>query len=170
VSIPKLNSMRILEQAKVPYEVLTYPDTLRDASEVAEAIGLPYWMVYKTLVTQAEGSPKPFLVMLPSDQQLDLKKLARSANVKKVRMVKHKEAEELTGLKVGGISGLMLRDKNWTLFLDKAATELEHIVLSAGQRGLQLRVPVVPLLNLLRARLAEVCADEGEGEDDEADT
>lgn len=158
--------MRVLEQAKVPYEVLTYPDTLRDASDVADAIGLPYWMVYKTLVTQADGAPKPFLVMLPSDQHLDLKKLAQAAGVKKVRMAAHKDAEALTGLKVGGISGLMLRDKNWPLFLDKAATELEHIVLSAGQRGIQLRVPVVPLLNLLRARLAEVCAPDGEGEPD----
>ena len=166
MSIPKLNSMRILEQAKVQYEVLTYPDTLRDASEVAEAIGLPYWMVYKTLVVQADGAPKPFLVMLPSDQQLDLKKLATAAGVKKIRMAAHKDAEALTGLKVGGISGLMLRDKNWTLFLDKAASEMEHIVLSAGQRGLQLRVPVVPLLNLLRARLSDISAAEGEGEPD----
>lgn len=167
MSIPKLNSMRILEQAKVPYEVLTYPDTLRDASEVAEAIGVPYWMVYKTLVVQADGAPKPFLVMLASDQHLDLKKLAAAAGVKKIRMAAHKDAEALTGLKVGGISGLMLRDKNWTLFLDKSASELEHIVLSAGQRGLQLRVPVVPLMNLLRARLADLIAAEGEGESGE---
>jgi Cys-tRNA(Pro)/Cys-tRNA(Cys) deacylase len=158
--------MRILEQAKVPYEVLTYPDTIRDASEVAEAIGVPYWMVYKTLVVQADGAPKPFLAMLASDQQLDLKKLAAAAGVKKIRMAAHKDAEALTGLKVGGISGLMLRDKNWMLFLEKSASELEHIVLSAGQRGLQIRVPVVPLMNLLRARLADITAAEGEGEPD----
>ena len=51
-------------------------------------------------------------------------------------------------------------------FTDKAASEMEHIVLSAGQRGLQLRVPVVPLLNLLRARLSDITAAEGEGEPD----
>lgn len=156
--------MRILEQAKIPYEVLHYPDDIRDATEVAEALGLPYWMVYKTLVTQADGVTKPFLVMLPSDEHLDLKKLAQSAGVKKVRMATHKDAETLTGLKVGGISALMLRDKHWTVFLHRAASELEHIVMSAGQRGYQLRVPVVPLLNLLRARLADVCGiADGEG-------
>jgi Cys-tRNA(Pro)/Cys-tRNA(Cys) deacylase len=152
--------MRVLEQHKIQYEVLEYPESIRDASEVAEAIGLPYWMVYKTLVVQAEGQPKPYLAMLASDQHLDLKKLATAAGQKKVRMAAHKDAEALTGLKVGGISALMLRDKNWTMFLDKQAAELEHIVLSAGQRGIQLRVPLVPFMNISRARLAEISTEE----------
>jgi len=75
-------------------------------------------------------------------------------------MAAHKDAEALTGLKVGGISALMLRDKNWTLFLDKQAAELEQIVLSAGQRGIQLRVPLIPFLNISRARLAEISTEE----------
>ncbi|HRF98356.1 MAG TPA: hypothetical protein PLZ51_24275, partial [Aggregatilineales bacterium] len=60
----KLNSMRILEQHKIPYEVLTYPDTIHDAQEVAEVLGVPYFTVYKTLVVQSENptQPKPFLV------------------------------------------------------------------------------------------------------------
>lgn len=152
--------MRVLEQHKIQYEVLEYPDSIRDASEVAEALGLPYWMVYKTLVVQAEGQPKPYLAMLASDQHLDLKKLATAAGHKKVRMAAHKDAEALTGLKVGGISALMLRDKNWTLFLDKQAAELEQIVISAGQRGLQLRVPLIPFMNISRTRLAEISTEE----------
>lgn len=157
----KLNSMRVLEQAKIPYEILEYPDTIKDAEEVAEAIGIPYWMVYKTLVVQAEGQPKPMLAIIASDCQLDLKKLAAAAGVKKARMAAHKDAEALTGLKVGGISPLMLRDKNWTVYIDRHAADLEHIAISAGQRGMQVRVPVVPLLNLLRARLADITTDEG---------
>lgn len=156
----KLNSMRVLEQAKVPYEVLEYPDTIRDASEVAEAIGLPYWMVYKTLVVQAEGQPKPMLALIASERHLDLKKLAALSGNKKVRMAAHKDAEALTGLKVGGISPLMLRDKNWQVYLDAPASEMEHIVLSAGQRGIQLRVPVPPLMSLLRARIGEISTSE----------
>lgn len=156
----KLNSMRVLEQAKIPYEILEYPDTIKDAEEVAEAIGIPYWMVYKTLVVQAEGQPKPMLAVISSERQLDLKKLAAASGVKKIRMAAHKDAETLTGLKVGGISPLMLRDKNWTLYLDRHAADLEHVAISAGQRGMQVRVPVVPLLNLLRARLADITTDE----------
>lgn len=154
--IPKLNSMRLLEQAKIPYEVLTYPDSIRDAEEVADAVGLPYWMVYKTLVVQAEGQPKPLLALISCERQLDLKRLAAVAGHKKVRMAAHKDAEALTGLKVGGISPLMLRDKNWPVFLDSTASEMEHVVLSAGQRGLQIRVPVPPLMTLLRARIGEI--------------
>ena len=157
--VAKLNSMRLLEQFKVPYEVLLYPDSIKDAEEVAEALGLPYFMVYKTLVVQSDDTKpgsKPMLVMLASDRRLDLKKMAVAAGQKKVHMAAHKDAEALTGLKVGGISGLMLRDKNWPVYLDQPATALEHIVFSAGQRGTQLRVPVAPLMTVLRVRLADI--------------
>jgi len=164
----KLNSMRILEQHKIPYEVLTYPDTIHDAEEVAEILGVPYFTVYKTLVVQAENptQPKPYLVMVASENRLDLKKMAVAAGVKKVKMAAHKDAEAMTGLKVGGISALALMQKGWQVYLDQPATQLQHIVISAGQRGTQLRVPVVPLVNLLRVRLAEVSVPK---EDDESE-
>ena len=163
----KLNSMRILEQHKIPYEVLAYPDTVHDAQEVAEILGVPDFMVYKTLVVQSENptQPKPYLVMIASENKLDLKKMALAAGVKKVRMAAHKDAEAMTGLKVGGISALALMQKGWQVYLDQPASQLQHIVMSAGQRGTQLRVPVVPLVNLLRVRLAEISTP---NEDDES--
>lgn len=163
----KLNSMRVLEQHKIPYEALEYPDTIHDAEEVAEVLGIPYHTVFKTLVVQAVDNPqqtKPYLVMVPSERRLDLKKMALAAGVKKVKMAAHKDAESLTGLKVGGISALTLTAKSWQVFLDQSATELQHIVISAGQRGTQLRVPVTPLISLLRVRLADVSSDESEDE------
>jgi Cys-tRNA(Pro)/Cys-tRNA(Cys) deacylase len=152
----KLNTMRLLEQHKIPYEVLTYPDSLRDAEEIAETLGLPPYLVYKTLVVQPEGSEKPLLVMIAADRALDLKKLAAISGHKKVRMAAHKDAEALTGLRVGGISPLALTQKPWAVFLDQPATEHEHIVISAGQRGTQLRIPTMVLVRLARARLADV--------------
>ncbi|MCU0511016.1 MAG: aminoacyl-tRNA deacylase [Anaerolineae bacterium] len=152
----KLNSMRILEQRGIPYEVLEYDDSTRDAEQVAELVGLPAFMVYKTLVVQSVATLRPFLVLIASDRQLDLKRLATAAGEKKVQMASHADAEKWTGLKVGGISPLMLLDKNPTVYLDQPATELQNICLSAGQRGLQLRVPVSPLLNLLRAKIVAV--------------
>jgi Cys-tRNA(Pro)/Cys-tRNA(Cys) deacylase len=153
----KLNSMRVLEQHKIAYEVVPYPDELRDAEQIAEVLGVPPHIVYKTLVAQPDkpGS-KPLLVMLASDRTLDLKKLATAAGEKKVRMAAHKDVESLTGLQVGGISALALTHKNWTVFLDQPASDLEHILISAGQRGLDLRVPTAALISLLRARLADV--------------
>lgn len=164
--VAKLNSMRFLEQYKVPYEALEYPDTLHDAEEVAEALGIPYFMIYKTLVAQPEGADKPILALVASDRRLDLKKLATAAGIKKIRMAKQADAERLTGLKVGGISALALRDKNWPVYLDQPATALEQIVMSAGQRGLQLRVPVVPLVNLLRTRLADISSHPDDQDDE----
>lgn len=151
----KLNSMRLLEQHQVPYEAIAYSDTLRDAEEVAEAIGVPPAMLYKTLVVDA-GSSKPALAVLASNCTLDLKKLATVMGVKKASMAAHKDAESLTGLKVGGISALALTHKNWQVFLDQPAMELEHIIVSAGQRGTQIRVPTSAFIRLVRARVASI--------------
>jgi Cys-tRNA(Pro)/Cys-tRNA(Cys) deacylase len=152
----KLNSMRLLEQQKIPYETVPYPDDLRDAEAIAEVLGVPPFLVYKTLVVQPEVGDKPFLVIIAADRVLDLKKLAAIANQKKVRMAAHKDAEALTGLKVGGISALALTHKNWVVYLDQRASEHEHILVSAGQRGMDIRVPTMAFVRLVRARLADV--------------
>jgi Cys-tRNA(Pro)/Cys-tRNA(Cys) deacylase len=161
----KLNSMRLLEQHKIPYERVEFSDEMRDAEEIAEVLGVPPHMVYKTLVVEPEGSNKPYLVLIAADRRLNLKRLAQAAGVKKVRMAAHKDAEALTGLKVGGISALALTHKNWTVFLDKPATEMQHILVSGGQRGVDLRVPVNALISLIRAHIADV-SDEGSDEDE----
>jgi Cys-tRNA(Pro)/Cys-tRNA(Cys) deacylase len=146
----KLNSMRLLEQHKIPYEIVPYPDDLRDAEVIAEVLGVPPHLVYKTLVVEPDKpGAKPLLVIIASDRSLDLKKLAAVAGEKKVRMAAHKDAEAWTGLKVGGISALALTHKNWTVYLD-------HILVSAGQRGLDLRVPTSAFIRLVRARLADI--------------
>ena len=160
----KLNSMRLLEQHKIPYEVVEFSDELRDAEEIAEVLGIPPYMVYKTLVVEPEGSQKPYLVMIAANRRLNLKRLAQAAGVKKVRMAAHKDAEAMTGLKVGGISALALIHKNWTVFLDKPAAEMQHILVSGGQRGVDLRVPVNALISITRARIADVSDEGSDGE------
>ncbi|MDQ7024717.1 MAG: aminoacyl-tRNA deacylase [Anaerolineae bacterium] len=152
----KLNSMRLLDANNVPYEVLEYDSSIKDAQQVAEMVGMPPFMVYKTLIVQSVKSNMPFIAMIACDCQLDLKRMASAAKEKKVHMAKHSTAEKLTGLQVGGISALMLMDKNWSVYIDQPAMELQNIVISAGQRGLQLRIPVMPLLNLLKAKIAEI--------------
>ncbi len=162
---PKLNSMRLLESHKIPYEVLTYDSSTRDAEIVAEMIGLPPFMVYKTLIVESvPPGPKPMIVMLACDKHLSLKRMATASGEKKVRMATHADAEKLTGLQVGGISALMLTDRNWKVYIDRAASELQNIVISAGQRGLQLRVPTIALLTLLKARIVDVAQDKDDQE------
>ena len=152
----KLNSMRLLEANNIPYEVLEYDASIKDAEQVAESIGLPEFMVYKTLITYSVATEQPMIVMLASETQLDLKKIATASGEKKVKMMKHADAEKATGLQVGGMTALMLMDKNWQVYIDSPATQLQNIVISAGQRGLQLRIPVSPLLTLIKARIADV--------------
>ncbi len=154
--VTKLNSMRLLEQHKIQYEAITYPDNIGDAEEVAEVIGVPVEIVYKTLVVEAIGSSKPILAVIAAHCQLDLKKLAAVMGAKKVSMAAHKDAEKWTGLKVGGISSLALTQKSWAVYLDQPAVNLEHIIMSAGQRGTQLRVPTSAFISLVKARVAEI--------------
>ena len=157
----KLNSMRLLEQHKIPYEVLDYDgENFHDAGEVAEILGVPPHLVYKTLVVEPERGGKPMLAILASNRHLDLKALAAVAGEKKVRMAAHRDAEAQTGLKVGGISALALTHKNWRVFIDQPATRHQHILVSAGQRGKQIRVPVTALIRLVKARIAEISVDE----------
>lgn len=155
----KLNSMRLLEKHNIPYEVTEFPDTERDAEVIADILGVPAFMVYKTLVIEPVGGGKPLLALLAADKHLDLKKLAAASGHKKVGMAAHADAEKLTGLKVGGISALMLTHKNWPVYLDQPATELEHILVSAGQRGLDLRVPTAALIRVVGAKVADISAD-----------
>lgn len=158
----KLNSMRILEQHDIPYEVLHYETGTRDAEEVAELIGVPEFMVYKTLIVQPVAGKDVFITMIASDRQLDLKRFAAAIGEKKVQMASHTDAESLTGLQVGGISALMLMNKNWSVYLDQPAMDLQHIVISAGERGTQLRVPVTPLINFLRAKIIDMSDEKTE--------
>ena len=148
----KTNSMRALETRKIPYEVFTFPPDVHSASGVADFVGLPHNQVYKTLVAlRPEG--KPMLIMIAGDRELDLKRVAKAVGEKKVRMASHKEAEALTGLQVGGISALALLNHPLDVFIDRPATDLSHILVSAGKRGINLRLAVDDLIQVTRARV-----------------
>jgi Cys-tRNA(Pro)/Cys-tRNA(Cys) deacylase len=74
---------------------------------------------------------------------------------KKVRMASHNEAEALTGLQVGGISALALLNRPFDVFIDHPASELPHLLVSAGKRGINLRLAVRDLIRVTRARIIE---------------
>jgi Cys-tRNA(Pro)/Cys-tRNA(Cys) deacylase len=151
----KLKSMRVLDRADVPYEVLTFPESVHSAEGVAEFVGLPASRVYKTLVVERPAGGKPLLVMAPGDRELDLKELAGCLSEKKLQMASHKDAERLTGLQVGGISALALLNRGFEICLDRRALELDDIVVSAGQRGINLRLAVRDLARVTYARLVD---------------
>ncbi len=86
----RTQAMRTLEGKRIPYEVLTYPDDMRDAVEIALLLGVPPAEVFKTLVVlPPEMGKKLLLVMIPAPAQLDLKKLAEVVGTKKLKMATH---------------------------------------------------------------------------------
>lgn len=153
----RTQAMRALEGKRIPYEVLTYPDDMRDAVEIALLLGVSPDEVFKTLVVlPPESGKKPLLVMIPASAQLDLKKLAGAVGTKKLKMGTHREAEQLTGLQVGGISAVALLGKSFSVYMDDSAMRLAHVFVSAGKRGIQLKIAVADLMELTSARVADV--------------
>lgn len=153
----KTNAMRILEAQGIPYEAYYFSEDIHSAQGVAEVVGIPANRVYKTLITvPSQGRGRPILAIVPGDRELDLKALAAAAGDKKVRMASLEEAEDLTGLQVGGISPLALLQKTWSVLLDATAKDHDEILVSAGKRGINLKLAVEDLLVLTEARVASI--------------
>lgn len=151
----KLNSMRILDRAGALYEVLEFSPTIHSAEGVAAFLNVALQHVYKTLVVERVGKSKPVLVMVAADRELDLKKLADALGEKKLVMARHADAERLTGLQVGGISALALLNRGFQICLDRQATELTQIVVSAGKRGINLKLSPSDLLCITGATVVD---------------
>ena len=156
----KTLAMKVLEGRKVTYEVVPYPDNMRDAEEIAGVLGVPADQVFKTLVVLPPGTigkaAKPLLVMIAANRQLSLKKMAQEVGVKKVKMASHQEAEKMTGLQVGGISALALLNKGFVIYLDASAHAYDAVYVSAGQKGLDVKVKVADLIKVTQAKMVDV--------------
>lgn len=146
-------AVRMLEQKRIPHQVFEFDDAIRSAQEVARVTGTPPGQVLKTLVVEQEPPRgKPFLVLMPSPMEIDLKVLARSLGLKKLRMASHRDAEAQTGLKVGGISALALPGKGFPVLIEETAALSGDVLVSAGQRGWDVRLRMADLLELTGAR------------------
>lgn len=155
----KTLAMRLLEGKGIPYEALAYSPDVRDAVVVAGLLGVRPAQVFKTLVvTRDQG--KPLLIMIAADRQLDLKKTAKALGEKKVRLASHAEAEEMTRLQVGGISPLALINRGFDVVLDRSAQTFDTVLLSAGEKGINVRLTVADLVALTHASALDVSSDE----------
>ena len=143
----------MLEQRGIAHEVFEFDVAIRSAELVAAETGMPPHLVYKTLVVEQDPPKgKPYLVMAPADTELDLKALAANLGVKKLRMAAHRDAERYTGLQVGGISALALIGKGFDVLIDERAIEEPQILVSAGVRGMDVRMAVADLIEITGAR------------------
>ena len=155
----KNNVTRLLDSRKVSYiaHQYDYDAGVHSAVEVAEAIGLPPAQVFKTLVVIPDDKKrKPMLVVVPGPETLNLKTLAKAARIKKAKMAAHEQAEALTKLQTGGISPLALINKGFEIYIDQRALAYEKIAVSAGQRGVNIELPVKDLVKITNARPIEL--------------
>jgi Cys-tRNA(Pro)/Cys-tRNA(Cys) deacylase len=154
----KSNVIRMLEAHQVSYQAYTYATDIRSAEDVASVLGIAAYEVYKTLVVLSPRG-KPLLLVIPGPCTVDLKRLARALGERKLRMATQREAEELTGLQVGGISALALLDRGFQVYVDQLAQTHTAFAVSAGQRGMNLRLRVADFMGMTKARFVDASID-----------
>lgn len=154
----KTNAMRVLDARKISYTSFEYDAGIHSGVGVAEVLGAPVDQVFKTLVVLRDRG-RPILAVIPGARELDLKRMAAAAGEKRVRMATQREAEAKTGLLVGGISALALLDKGFDVFLDASAEQWAELYVSAGQRGVNVRLGVADYLAVTKARIAALTPD-----------
>ncbi|MBW8813294.1 MAG: Cys-tRNA(Pro) deacylase [Caulobacterales bacterium] len=145
-----------LDRAGVAYTLASYdydPGGERVGLQAAEALGAPPGEVLKTLMVRADG--KPACVVLASDREVAMKKLAAALGAKSAEMMKPADAERLTGYRVGGVSPFGQKRAVPTV-VDAPAAALTAAFVNAGQRGLQARLAPADLVRALGARVAAI--------------
>jgi Cys-tRNA(Pro)/Cys-tRNA(Cys) deacylase len=149
---------RALAAAGVAFTVHAYdydPDADSIGLQAAAALGEDPARVLKTLMALVDG--KPVCIVVPSDQEVAMKKLAAAAGGKSAQMMKPVEAERVTGFKVGGISPFGQRRAVPTM-IERAALAHDEVYVNGGQRGLQVRLKPADLRDVLKAIVADVVA------------
>ena len=151
----KTNVMRTLEQKKIPYTAHSYdPDGPIDGVSVAQTLGQPAERVFKTLVTKA-ASGAYYVFDIPVAENLDLKKAAKAVGEKSIAMLPQKELLGLTGYVHGGCSPVGMKKQFPTVF-HKTALGYDTVCVSAGKIGAQVECDPKALIDLLRARTADI--------------
>jgi Cys-tRNA(Pro)/Cys-tRNA(Cys) deacylase len=136
----KTRATEMLEKKGIAFSLHTYdydPDADRIGLQAAEALGQPPDRVLKTLMALVDG--KPVCVVVPSDREVSMKKLAAAFGGKSAQMMKPADAERTSGYNVGGISPFGQR-RDVPTILDEQALAHEFVFINGGQRGLQVKL------------------------------
>ncbi len=151
----KTNAMRILETLNIPFQHHTYEvEEFIDGIQTADKLGLPHEKVYKTLVTVG-ASKNYYVFVIPIDEELDLKKAARSVGEKNVAMIHVKEINQITGYIRGGCTAIGMK-KQYVTRVQEDAMLLEEILVSGGRIGSQIALAPDDLLKAAQAEYADV--------------
>jgi Cys-tRNA(Pro)/Cys-tRNA(Cys) deacylase len=152
--IAKTNVARLLDKAKVKYELIPYEVDENDLSaiHVAESLGEDIEQVFKTLVLHGDKSGY-FVCVIPGEHELNLKMAAKVSGNKKCDLIPMKDLLPLTGYIRGGCSPLGMK-KRFPTFIHESCLEFPYIYVSAGVRGLQIKLAAQ---DLIKESNAQVC-------------
>lgn len=154
--IQKTNAARLLDRAGIAYTLIPYkfnPDDLA-AAHVAEELGEDISTVYKSLVLHGDKSGY-FVCVVPGDKEVDLKKAAKVSGNKKADMIPMKDLLGVTGYIRGGCTAIGMK-KPYPVYLQQEVGELPEFYVSAGQRGLQLRLSPKDYVAFTGATLCDI--------------
>lgn len=165
--IQKTNVARLLDKAKIPYELVPYTvdENNLAADHVAEELGEDINQVFKTLILHGDRSGH-FVCVVPGNTEVDLKKAAKAAGAKKAEMIPMKELLPLTGYIRGGCSPIGMK-KPFPTFFHSSALDFDVIYVSAGVRGLQLKINPQDLISYVRANVTDLIQTKENDNNDE---
>lgn len=152
----KTNAMRELEKSKINYEGIEYKvdEEYLGAIHVASQTGADITKVFKTLATVNEKN-ELIIACIPGSDEIDLKKLALLSGNKKIEMLEMKKLQERTGYIRGGCSPLGIKKRHESYIHESALTK-DYIYISAGQKGLQIKMVPKDLIDYLKMSVGNI--------------
>ena len=152
----KTNAMRILDKAKAEYVAHHYTadDGKIDGISVADKMGYPHELVYKTLVTVAP-SKEHYVFVIPVEKELDLKKAARAVGEKNGEMIHVADINKVTGYIRGGCSPVGMK-KEYKTVIDESVNSIDRFFISAGKIGSQLEITLKNLAKVVKYEIYSI--------------
>ena len=165
--IGKTNVARLLDRAKIKYELVPYEVDESDlgAQHIADQLGEDINQVFKTLVLTGDKT-KHFVCVVPGNTEVDLKKAAKVSGNKKAEMLHMKELLPTTGYIRGGCSPIGMK-KPFPTFFHESCLNFDYIYVSAGIRGLQLKINPKELIDYVGASTATLIINTEKNDDNE---
>ena len=158
MKITKTNAARLLDKAGISYELIPYevdPENLA-ATHVAEQLGEDIERVFKTLVLRGDRNGI-FVCVVPGDMEVDLKAAAKISGNKSAEMIAMKELLPTTGYIRGGCSPIGM-NKHFPTYIHATAVDFDFIYVSAGVRGIQVKIAPQSLISFIGATVGEIAA------------
>lgn len=154
MKINKTNAARLLDKARINYELISYEVDESDLSaiHVAKQLNEPIEQLFKTLILKGDKSGY-FVCIIPGAEELDLKLAAKISGSKSCQMILMKDLLSVTGYIRGACSPIGMK-KKYPTYIHSTCENFEFIYISAGQRGLQIKIAPNDLIKVIEATIS----------------